>query len=84
MEQLLSLAKDGLGFTLFVIAALVNVYQYRLNNELQNKRLEDWRTALNLANNLASANQKMQEAAGIMQTGFEIKLQRIMDKLGIV
>ncbi len=81
MDLLVNLADRGLVWTLFVISALANVYQYKLNNDLQNKRLADWQTALNLANTLAAANQKVQEAAAIMQQGVEIKLQRIMDKL---
>lgn len=81
MELLLDLAKNGFFATLFVISALVNIYQYKLNNNLRDNHLADWKGALGLANTLAQANQKVQEAAIIMQQGVEIKLQRIMDKL---
>lgn len=92
MDLLLGLAKEtnGIFATLFVISSIVNVYQYRLNNHLRDAHLTDWKTALNLANNLAQSNQKLQEtsqtmlqASQSMQTITDIKLQRIMDKLKI-
>lgn len=82
MDLLLGLAKDGNGIfaTLFVLSALVNIHQYRLNNSLQDKRLEDWQTALKLANNLAEGNQKIQELVTTSIQGIDKGMQRLLDK----
>lgn len=80
MEQLLGLAEKGLGYTLFVISALVNIYLYRYAQSIQEKRVEDWKTALGLSNTLALANQKLQEASNVMIQGIDGGIKRLLDK----
>lgn len=86
MDLLLGLAKDNNGIfaTLFVLAVLVNIYQYFLNKDLQEKRLQDWQTALNLANTLAEGNKKTQEAMATMLQGVDRGIQRLLDKGGLL
>lgn len=84
-DLLLSLAKEtnGIFATLFVLSVSVNIFQYRLNNSLQEKRLTDWQTALNLANKLAEGNQKIQDSVQIMIQGISTGIQRLLDKEGL-
>jgi len=84
-DLLLGLAKEtnGIFATLFVLSIGVNVFQYRLNNILQEKRLADWQTALNLANSLAAGNQKIQDSVQVMIQGIATGIQRLLDKEGL-
>lgn len=78
---LLSLAQNGLGFTLFVLAVGVNVYQYKINQKLQDRRVDDWQVTLNTTNEIARAVQKSQDATAILVNGIDQTLKIILDRL---
>lgn len=80
-DLLLGLADRGLGWTLFVIAVGVNVYQYRIGQKLQDKRLEDWQTVLNTTNDLAKSTSKSQESAAVMINGIDSTLKIILERM---
>lgn len=87
MELLLGLAEKGLGWTLFVLACLVVIYQYRKSGELQDKiddllekRVNDWQTVLNTTNDLAKATQKSQEAMSVVINGIDKTLGILLDR----
>lgn len=82
MEQLLGLADKGLGWTLFVISALVNIYQYKLNRAEVEKRFQDWQTSLKVTNELAESGQELQKASSIMIQGIDTTLKIILDRMG--
>lgn len=83
MEELLfSLAKNNGTFgVLFVLSVGVNVYQYKINQKMQNSRLTDWQTTLNTANENAKAIQKSQDANSIMINGIDQALKIILDRM---
>lgn len=81
MDVLGELAAQGVLGLLSVILMGVVVYQNKLINTLQDKRLSDWQTALNMTTSMIEKSQQHNESLIVLVEGIDRTIQQITNRL---
>ena len=77
MDYLTEIASQSLLGTLFVVSLLVILYQNREIRALQDKRLEDWKTVLNIATGYFQNSQRTADMILAVVQGLDRRIEKL-------